>query len=200
MKKPAWFRPLDFITIAGGGVVSLGLLAYALLHGVEGKHATEGLVLLAVVGLCFIGMWIVFALQRRKWLSQFVWYPKYGFMVSPGGYMLSNISSALNLLIKRTIDGWAPYHPNAEAIVRARVNWVWFDKTLNETPHELTGKLCKGFAIGNTNSFVVDYDTGTEILEHTAFEHELGHIIHGNATGQWDQAEHHKFAADHGLK
>lgn len=200
MKKPGWFRLIDFITIGGGGVISLGLLAYALIHGATGAHAKEGLVLLAVVGLCFVGIWLVFALQRKKWLSKFVWYPRYGFMIDPGGYCLPHDNYLLDVLIKRTIEGWSKYHPNAEDIVRARVNWVWFDKTLDEKVDPFAGRLNNGYAIGYTNSFKVDYDTPTQSLESTAFEHELGHVIRGNATGQWDQTEHHKFAADHGLK
>jgi len=200
MKKPVWFRPLDFITIGGGGVISLGILAYALVHGAEGAHVKEGLILLAVVGLCFIGIWGKFVYDRKRWLDQFKWYPTYGFMISAGGYkQLPVVGFTLEALIKKTIDGWAKYHPNAEAIVKSQVNWVWFDKTLDEKPHELTGKLCNGFAVSNSNSFMIDYDTGMEPLETTAFAHELGHIIHGHATGQWDQEEHHQFAAARGL-
>jgi hypothetical protein len=200
MKKPSWFRLVDLLTIGLGGIVSLGLLIYAAFSGVQGPHAKEGLCLTAVVGLCFIGIWLVFALQRKKWLSQFIWYPRYGFMVSPGGYLLPHDNYVLDTLIKRTIEGWTPYHPNAEAIVKSEINWVWFDKTLNETVSPMAGRLCKGFTISGTHCFMVDYDKMTDPLESTAFEHELGHVIHGNATNQWDQAEHHAFAAAHDLK
>jgi len=198
MKKPVWFRLLDLLTIGLGGLVSLGLLVYALFAGVQGAHAKEGLCLLAVVGFCFIGIWGKFVYDRKKWLSQFVWIPTYGFMISPSKYKLPK-PYEINCVIKKTIDGWTPYHPNAEALVKARVNWVWFDEKLDQKPDELTGRLSNGYAIGGTNSFKVDYDTGDEPLELTAFAHELGHIIHGNATGQWSQEEHHQFAAAHSL-
>lgn len=198
MKKPVWFRLLDLLTIGLGGLVSLGLLVYALFAGVQGAHAKEGLCLLAVVGFCFIGIWGKFCYDRKKWLSQFVWFPTYGFMISPSKYKLPG-PYEIDRNVRKTIDGWAKYHPNAEAIVKSQVNWVWFDKTLDEQPNELAGRLCNGFAVSNSNAFMVDYDTGAEALEVTAFAHELGHIIHGHATGQWNQEEHHQFAASHDL-
>ena len=141
MKKPGWFRLLDLFTFGLGGLASLGLLIYALFAGVQGAHAKEGLCLLAAVGFCFLAIWGKLAYDRKQWQDRFVWYPRYGFMIDPGGYYL-------------------PY----------------------------------------TNSFKVDYDSPVDSLDSTAFAHELGHIIHGNATGQWDQEEHHQFAAAHGLK
>jgi hypothetical protein len=198
MKKPTWFRTIDFITIGGGGVVSLGLMAYALIHGVEGKHATEGLILLAVVGIAFLAVWVVFALQRRKWLHQFRWIPEYGFMVNCGGYLLPD-SEKFNAAVQRVIAMWFPYHPTARGIVLSEVNWLWFSKTLNETVSPIATRLCKGLTISATRTMIVDYDNTDDDLSKTAFAHELGHLIRGTATAQWSQSEHHKFAADHGL-
>jgi hypothetical protein len=46
----------------------------------------------------------------------------------------------------------------------------------------------------------VDFDDPNQPFERTAFEHELGHVIHGFATGTWDLAEHHDFMKKKGLR
>lgn len=198
MKKPAWFRVLDLVTLGLGGLVSLGLLVYALIAGVQGPHAKEGLYLLATVGFCFTGVWAKFAYDRKRWLANFTWYPTYGVMINAGGYLLPG-PLVIDGLIKKTIEAWLPYHPKAMELLAANVIWVWFDKTLDETPNNLTGRLCNGFAISGAQCVLIDYDSATDDITRTGFAHELGHLIRGNATGQWSQTEHHKFMADHSL-
>jgi hypothetical protein len=46
----------------------------------------------------------------------------------------------------------------------------------------------------------VDYDYKLDPIEKTALAHELGHVIHGLATGGWDQAEHHAFTKKNHLR
>jgi hypothetical protein len=198
MKKPVWFRWFDLLTLGLGAAVSFGLLLYAIIAGIDSPHAKEGLCLLAAVGLAFAAIYARFLMLRRAWLKEFTWYPTYGFMIRANGYNLP-APTVVEAIIQLTVDRWRPYHA-AAGILRAEVNWVNFDRTLNEKVNPFATKLCKGFAVSDTRYMAVDFDTPDDKLEATAFEHEIGHVIRGNATGQWVQAEHHKFAADHGLK
>lgn len=199
MQKPSWFRWIDFATLGGMSIVSLAVFIYAFTNKITTPHATEGLCLLGTVTLCFAGIYLKFTYDHKKWWGAFTWYPEYGFMINPGKYKLPDYEE-LNRLIKKTIDAWTPYHPTADSIVRSEVNWVWFEEDLNTKVRDVVGKLCRGYAIPFSHSMGVDFDTPDDVLESTAFEHELGHIIRGNATGNWDGGEHHKFMREHGLK
>lgn len=197
MKKPTWFNWYDFLSIGGLGIVSLGLFIYALVVGIQSSDAKQGYILLAVVSALFLGIYLFWCLARKKEFDKFTWYPTYGFMVrSDGGYPLPS-PEALDSLVKKTIDVWTPYH-SAQAILESDTNWCWFEANLNTSTAEV-GFLCKGYTTPNSHKFKVDYDKATDPLESTAFAHELGHVIRGNATGNWDGEEHHKFMKDHGL-
>lgn len=197
MKKPVWFQAFDLVTIGGGAFVSFGLLAYALLAGIKSPHAKEGICLLATVGLAFLAIYLRYLFARRAWLREFTWCPSYGFMIHADGYSLPPVHE-VERIIQKTVDGWSRYHA-ADYILRKEINWVYFDKTLNERVPPMTFRKCKGYTINGSHFMAVDYDHPLDELEATAFAHEIGHVIRGNATGQWIQEEHHKFAADHGL-
>lgn len=187
----------DLLTIGGGSLVSLGLFIYALLAGVTPPHAKEGLCLLAAVGLAFTAIYLRYLFERKAWLAEFTWCPKYGFMIHSNGYNLPPVPEVEHV-IQNTVDAWTRYHAASRLLLQG-VNWVYFDKTLNEKMPPMSYSKCKGYTISGSHYMVVDYDLSSDPLERTAFAHEIGHVIRGNATGQWDQAEHHKFAADHGL-
>jgi hypothetical protein len=199
MRKPSWFRLIDFITFGQLALVAIVVFIYALTHKITTPHATEGLYLLGTVALCFAGIYLRFCWDRKKWLDNFVWYPEYGFMVQKGDYKLAS-SEDISSLTRKTIEAWTPYHPTAESIIKSEVNWVWFERDLNTKVRDFVGRLCKGYTIPFSHLMGVDFDLTTDKLSSTAFEHELGHVIRGNATGQWDGEEHHKFMREHGLK
>ncbi len=199
MKKPSWFRWSDLVAfllpVVGIGVVSL----YAMRVGVEGSNAKGGLALCWGVAATFMGIWARICWLRRKALEEFTWFPTYGFMVHGNGYQLPD-GKAFDALILKTIQAWAPYHPNAEALVKEKVVWVYFEKDLDENDKNPAHTKVKGFTFASSHTMVVDFNDPSEPLEKTAFEHELGHVIHGHATGGWNLAEHHQFMKDHKLR
>jgi hypothetical protein len=198
MKKPSWFRWYDFLSFGGLALVGLAAVIYASIAGIQSPHAKQGMILLIVVTLTFAGIYLRYALLRKKEFDSFSWYPTYGFMVKAVGDYKLPTPDILDAAVRRTITAWTPYHP-AETILKASANWCWFKKDLNTSTDEI-GMLCKGYTAPNSHEIKVDYDTPTDALEITAFEHELGHVIRGNATGNWDGGEHHQFMKDHGLK
>lgn len=199
MDKPSWFSVYDLLTIGLGAIVSSGLLIYAIATTSGSARTTQGLILLGAVCVCFVAIYGFYLFERRRWIQQFVWIPEYRMMVKFGKYKSS--AAQISQLTKATINAWAPYHPMAEQLLKSEVNWVFFERGLDELPptHVGIATKVKGFALVGTHTIVVDYNDA-EPTSLTAFEHELGHILHGLSTRQWDQEEHHKFAAERGLK
>lgn len=200
MKKPHWFRLIDFASIAGLGILSGGVTVYAMSVGVEGPRAREGVVLCWVVTALFFAIWAWFCRARKKWLDEFTWYPAFGIMMHPGdGYVLPS-QEECDRVVRLTVDRWSAHFPKAEEVVKEEVVWCWFRKDLDETARNPARQRVNGLTVAGTHKIMVDYDSDDQALETTAFEHELGHVIMGNATGKWDQTEHHEFAKKNGLK
>jgi hypothetical protein len=198
-KKPQWFRPIDAVSFLIPIVGASAATIYAMAVGVEGPHAKEGIALCWVVVALFIAIWGVYSYQRKKALDQYRWYPNYGFFVHPGGYQLPP-DGVFDGSVFKTIQLWSRFHPNAEQIIQQEVIWVFFKKDLDESPRNLAHMKVEGLTVAYSHVMAVDYDHPEDDFNHTAFEHELGHIIHGHATGTWDLAEHHDFAKKNGLR
>lgn len=198
MKKPSWFRWIDLLTMTPGALMSFGALIYSLIVGVDSPHATQGMIGLAVVGLCFLGIWGRFVWARKQWLDTFVWYPTYGIMLQPENWQVP-AASDVDELVRKVIVAWTPYFPNAEQLIKAETNWVWFRKGLDESAMNPAHKKVNGLTIYGSHEIEVDYDQSNDPIAKTALRHEFGHVIMGNATGQWDNDTHHAFMQEHGL-
>jgi hypothetical protein len=198
-KRPSWFRPLDaaafLIPVIGITVVTI----YAMTVGVEGSNAKGGLALCWVVVAGFIGIWMRLSWLRKRALEAFTWFPTYGFMVYPGGYQVPP-AAVFDSSIRKTLQAWSQFHPEAETILTSKVNWVRFEKGLDESAKNPAKLKVEGYTVAVSHSMHVDYDAPDDPLEKTAFEHELGHVIHGFATNKWDMAEHHEFMKKNALK
>lgn len=204
-KKPAWLRLDDFLTIAGPGIAVLGLLVWAIIAKAE-SEASGWQYLMALVGLAFIGIWVRIALSRRAYLAEFRWYPTYGIMMHPGepvekgGYILPD-ELTVTTAVRETVARWALYYgTKAAAAVASDVIWVFFKKNLDENSLNRAKAKVNGITFARSHTMQVDYDSPSDQLVNTAFEHELGHIIMGHSTNDWDQKIHHDFASGHGLR
>jgi hypothetical protein len=196
MKKPSWFRLIDLVSITFGGFLTVGALVYALAGKATGPAGWPWIFVATALG--FFGVYFRFVWARKQWLDTFRWYPTYGFMVQCENwkpYDNINFDSA----VMDVVEAWSPYHSNAMEVLMSDVKWVWFKRGLNETPLNPAHQKVKGLTIAGTHVMYVDYDKPNDALSDTAFAHELGHVIHGNATGDWNQENHHKFMADHNL-
>ncbi len=197
MKKPSWFRLFDLITLGLTGFLALGALAYTLAVGAQGPYAGQLIGLLITVAVAAFAITGVFMYQRKVWLDTFVWYPTYGFMLQRENW-IAVTPEHFDAVIRQTIAKWAPFY-SAESIIKSEVNWVWMKRNLNETAINPAHAKVNGLTIAGTHSIEVDYNSPQDELEHTSLAHEIGHVIYGSATGNWDQAVHHKFMSDHGL-
>lgn len=196
-KKPSWFRIYDLLTIGLGAIASIFCLIYVYLHKIKTPYANEGIALLSVVALTFLGIYLVYLLQRRSWLNEFTWLPEYGLMVHLGEYRGAN-KSDLRTETERTINAWAHGIVFAKHYLLLDVTWIFFERGLNTSANLLTGRKTKGFVISGTRLAYVDFDYD-EPLNKTAYSHELGHIIYGNSSKLWDEKAHHEYMSKHNL-
>lgn len=196
MKKPSWFRLLDLITFGFGGLLTVGLTIYAMLNHATGPAGWQ--YACWATAATFFAIYGVVVWQRKKWLDSFVWYPTFGFMVQCENWKPYN-SVNFDSAVLTVIEQWSNFYPNAESIVLSDINWVWFKKGLNETTMNPVHQTVKGFTLAGTHVMNVDYDTPEDALSKTAFAHKLGHVIYGNATGDWNQESAQAFMAAHGL-
>lgn len=200
LKKPNWFTWIDLLTFVGTGVVIAGIATYAAIVGVEGVHAIQGLILTFVVALSFIAFFAVHAYDRKKWLDTFIWYPKYGFMVHAEDGWRAPDEKTFDDEVETTIEAWAPLVQDARSVVMSDIKWVTFRKNFDETDRNPAKKKVNGVTIAGSHTFGVDIDSVDDNIKKTAFSHELGHVILGNSTHNWDEEFHHKYMKEHGLR
>jgi hypothetical protein len=196
MKKPSWFRLIDLVSITFGGFLTAGLLIYAMAAQAKGPPGWQWI--FVATAAAFFGIYLRFVWARKKWLDTFRWYPAYGFMVQcENWHPYDDIH--FNSAVLSVVEAWSVVHPNTLEVLRRDIKWVWFKRDLNETPLNPAHQKVKGVTIAGGFTMYVDYDKPDDALKDTAFAHELGHVIHGNVTGNWNQEEHHLFMAAHGL-
>lgn len=200
MKKPSWFRIADLLILVGTAVIVAGLAAYGAIVGVQGNNALQGLILMFVVAFAFVAIWAKSAYDRKKWLDTFIWYPTYGFMVHAENGWQPPTSEAFDALVKATLDAWTPLIKNSEQALMSDVKWVTFRKNLDETTINPAKRKVNGLTLAGSHTFGVDIDSPSDPIETTAFAHELGHVIMGNATNNWNEADHHRFMKEHKLR
>jgi hypothetical protein len=198
-KKPSWFKVTDLVFFGIPFVGTSALAIYMMVAGFEAKHPLQALILMWVVAVGFLVGYLVQVKIRRDTLARYEWYPNYGFMLRRDEYILPS-HAVLDACVGRTIAAWTPYHPNAEEIVKSQVNWVSFIKDLDENDKNRAHMKVNGFTVAVSHTMAIDYDNIGDPFEKTAFEHELGHVIRGFATGNWDMEEHHAFAKAHKIK
>ncbi len=198
-KKPSWFRPLDFAVCSGASAVIIAFTIYALIVGIEGSHATEAIVLSYVVAALFLLIFGRLCWIRKNWLDQFKWYPTYGFMVHPENYILPG-DKEFDDAVAKTISDWSVHYNDVQKVIDEDVIWVWFKKSLDENANNRANQKVNGLTIGYSHTMMVDYDTSYDSLNKTAFAHELGHIIMGHCSHNWDLETHHKFMETHKLR
>ncbi len=199
-KKPSFLTLYDFLTIAGPGIVVLLINLWLQFVEIE-TSAKRWEWLMLVVGLAFIAIWARVVQLKRRRLSEFTWYPTWGVMAHPGeGYVLPP-QEEMDRSVRETVNRWSLYYGSkASAAVMSDVVWVFFKRGLDESTANRAKMKVNGLTFARSHTMQVDFDTPSDPLEKTAFEHELGHIIMGHATGDWDQQKHHDFSRGHGLR
>lgn len=201
MNKPSWFQPLDLIPILLAALIA----AYAFIHGYESEHNVQAAVLLVSVPVLMTVLWGRVMWLRKKWLDRCAWFPQYRCLVdtekteTSDGYLLP-AEQEWNAFIGSVVRSWIPFHPGAERLLKSRTKIIRFRKNMDEKPINPNWGLAYGFTVAGGSSLYINYNSKLDLLESTALAHELGHVIHGLATGSWVESEHHAFAQKNGLR
>jgi hypothetical protein len=198
-KLPSVWHFGDFIAFGLGGVLCVVLLIYGLLGHTTGSVQWPYIVVATAAAFFFI-YWRVIVLRQNE-IKGFVLVggPKYGFLVNFGDYKPPlGKEEELEHAISDTIKRWEVCFSAADIdkAVTADYIWVWFKPGTLDLPSGMPGKVA-GYTIAR--KMVVGYRSPEIQLNRTAFAHELGHIIQGYITHDWDQKTHHARAKANGL-
>jgi hypothetical protein len=116
-------------------------------------------------------------------------------MIRWNGYYHSNISD----YYKYIIDRWKAYYPNAEEVMKKDINWILFDKNMNDKLVYNVNRKVYGITFLGTRTMYVLFEKVNDKIEDLAFAHEAGHVIRGQATGRFNGDEDHAFFEKYGL-
>ena len=194
MKKPSAFKVLDLLTfgLPAAGVSTLAAWTSTLDVSGQAKAITWA----CAAGFVFIYAMLVYS--RHRALKRFTWLPKHGLMVDKdqwGGYL-----SGMDDVVEKVADQWSKAEGyDGLKIIHGNVIWIHFRPGPITRVRGQDVKPVAGYVIPRGYDMVVGYTGRGQPLERTAFEHELGHLVQGHATGSWDEAEHHERSKRRGL-
>jgi hypothetical protein len=198
---PVW-RFGDFVAFGLGAVVCIGFLIYGLIGGFQGVDSAvkQAPYLLAATAAGFLFIYWRVIKIRQKDIQGFILVggPEYGFLVNLGDYNPPGGLAELKTLVQDTAKGWEKAFAEQEihgALTKDYI-WVWFKPGDLDRPDHVPGKVA-GYDV--YRKMVVGYKAKDIALEHTAFTHELGHVIQGTVTEDWDMTTHHARSKKLGL-
>jgi hypothetical protein len=198
-KLPPVWRIGDFIAFGLGGIACIALLIYGAFGHVEGS--TQWPYITAATAAAFFFIYWQVILIRKNDIKGFVLMggTRYGFLVNVGEYKLPGGQVELERSIADVAKRWEVCFPSADIdkALTSHYIWVWFKPGKLDLPFNMPGKVA-GYTIGNAK-MVVGYLSPETQLDHTAFAHEIGHIIQGSITGIWDLETHHARSKKFGL-
>jgi hypothetical protein len=187
------------------GVYTFGFLIYGLVNGVHGDASSvaQWPYLMTATGLAFFFIyWRVIVIRKKEIAGYtFVGGPKYGLCVNFGDYKPGNgeVPADLVAILRKTADGWTKAGWTSDQINNVLTSdyiWIDFKPGSIDLPANM-GKVA-GYTIAYSHRMIVGYNPGAT-FEQTAFAHELGHIIQGCITNDWDMATHHARSKQLGL-
>lgn len=180
------FRWLDLITMGGVNLLPTFCLIYAIYYGISGQP----LFMLSLVAACFWGIYGLWLYQRKQYIDKITFITKHQIAVIANGFEVKQ--SDIESLTDETIQKWNTACNFDRSAKSLEGLWVEF-RTFPVDPHRTFGTL-SGFTIGNNS--VIGWKAD---LKTTAFQHEIGHTIHHEFTGEWSNDGCHEFMAKYSL-
>lgn len=114
-------------------------------------------------------------------------------MVKSGGYNVNE--QQMLLTVGRAYADWALLY-NTQKVIDNGVVWI----TMHRAPLWSYGRKVAGYVTMDTRDVHVAYKAVDQDLNATALAHEIGHIIQGESTGNWDEDTHHERSSGFGLR
>lgn len=180
------FRLKDLLIIGGASLMPTFALIYAAYYGVSGQP----LAMLITVAACFWALYVLFLVNKQQWLNKITFITKHQIAIMANGFAVKQ--NDIESLTDDIIDKWntaCKFDRSAKALDGL---WVEF-KSFPVKDHEELGNLA-GYTVGQ--NCVIGWK---ENLKETAYQHELGHEIHHEFTGVWDNDKCHQFMANNNL-
>ena len=180
------FRTIDLLSFGALALVPTGSLIYMLTYGVHGLPIT----LMTVVTLAFFIIFALFMYHRSVLIRKITFVAKQEVAIIANEFTVDK--TEIEALIEETIARWDA--ACGKNISRDAIKGLWVEfKPYPVTQDSITKKLA-GYLVGS--SAVVGWKP---ILKNTAFQHEVGHLIHFALTGGWDNDGCHEFMKAHNL-
>ena len=177
------FRWVHLLVFGTANLIPTFCLIYAIHYGVSG----EPLAMLSVVTGLFWGIYGLFLYQRNKFLNRITYITKHDIAVITNGFNVKQ--DDVERLTDDTIKAWDAACDFDRSAKSLEGLWVEF-KTFPVKLHSKVGTFA-GYTIGN--NVVIGYKDN---LIETAYQHELGHVIHKEFTGMWNNDKCHEFMTE----
>lgn len=160
-----------------------GAFIYACLNGLSAEPQAFALMLVVTITfwLCYVG----FLISRKIYLNKITFVTKDGLGIINNGFDV--IQEDVEGLTAETILRWndaCKFNRSASAMEGLVIEF----KSFPVNPDNRNFGSLAGYLVGG--KAVVGYKTD---LKTTAFQHELGHAIHHEFTGIWDNEACHNF-------
>lgn len=183
------FRLSDALLFVGTNAIPTGAFIYACLHSLSSQP--QAFALMLVVTVCFWAGYVAFLLNRRAYLNTFSYVTKDTVAIITNGFDVKQAD--IEALTADSIVKWnaaCQFDRAANGVEGLVVEW----KTFPVTPENRNFGTLAGYLIGA--KAVVGYKSDLKI---TAFQHELGHAIYKEYTGEWNNDACHAFMKLHNL-
>ena len=195
------FKPFDLLVFLLPALV-LSILTYFVSCSDAGIQPTA---LMVVMTSCFVFVAGAKAFIAQRFMSEYDMWCKCDIKASTNGYNVS--LEQLNAEIDRLISLYSAFSENVPAILSEADVFLKFNPgVINNSFNPTKPLLVAGFTVVGGNYIeVAFFNPKTKLadpnqdIQHTAFAHELGHVILGSVLGNWDESIHHKFMADNKL-
>jgi len=209
-KKPIWFKLGDLLGFGGPTLLSLigTIIVFCsdnIVNAKTGAPVPTGVFgvhgLMVTLTLTFLAIYLYVIRLRIKELKEFRYMAGngYGVMVHSGKYETSFKDSDILDQFEQAFSDWDKIFPSkVYPKVNGHVFWVWFEPAPVHDPKSKKIKVA-GMTIAGSSKTVIAYKDPKQPLDKTALQHEIGHMIQGAVTDNWDITEHHKRSAEYKL-
>lgn len=190
MKTPSIFKPLDLLSMVLPCLLSIIAVVLTFVY----PASTEARALVVTVAACFIVISARTLQLRYAFIASYPVRLSCNVCVRLNGY--KGTEDDLNWEVTKVVSMYKAHFADAAALLARAPVWVEFVPELIT----LGTRAVAGYVSGDTVKVsyyrrLADGDVVTwpeAPIDHTAFAHELAHIIIGRATGSWVNGEHHE--------
>lgn len=196
MKRPSPFTLADALSFGGVSAVMTALGIHAVV-----AVGTAGLpvFLPALVGW---GIYAWLVSMRKKLIDSYPHMTKHGVMVdlaaARGRWTLKQVEEEIDRSVVLTAGALGKSSANMHEMLASKHVWLRFEPGPIDHPQNRAVKVA-GFITHKGEHMRVGVESSMTSIDKSALAHEVGHVLLGRHTEDWDQGRHHAFMVEHGL-